>query len=365
MIVKDTAMHNHFRAINFFLLISYLNYPAYGCTLNGIDIQKTLSTIIKQSSGVDKAKSSAQQDKKGEIGLVEILGDLEYRDTVLASVQVRLDSAEAGDFYDTDEEKKGASRKRQTIQKMTMNKVVLISRPSRSLGLAAKGNRDRERCLLTREDWQHNPELPEENTKQLCENLALDAYEIANITGEGEDYTCLCILLRDEKNYVHKVVFHNVRGQLPTKMREKYSDLSYSGKNLRGGHAEVQFISYLLMRMEQNKPPMAYDHIIGMGCSRKNCPNCAALLIFFLGKEYASFHAYASEEKCTGGNISMERKEIDGRTKIVKTIPEQIDHIEAMYPGSEIGNYSPNDYLLSEIIGKKLSTVAGINFGVE
>ncbi len=55
----------------------------------------------------------------------------------------------------------------------------------------------------------------------------------------------------------------------------------------------------------------------------------------------------------------MERKKIDGKTKIVTTIPEQIDHTEAVYPGFEIGNYSKNDYLLPENIQEVLEARLG------
>jgi hypothetical protein len=41
-----------------------------------------------------------------------------------------------------------------------------------------------------------------------------------------------------------------------------------------------------------------------------------------------------SEEKCAREKIRMERQKIDGKTKIIRTTPEQINHAEAVYPGS-------------------------------
>jgi hypothetical protein len=83
--------------------------------------------------------------------------------------------------------------------------------------------------------------------------MALDAYEIANIGGEGEHTTCLCVLLRDYKSCVQKIVFHNSKGQLAPTMRNKAGDLNYTVRNIRKGHAEAQFICFLLTRMNQKK----------------------------------------------------------------------------------------------------------------
>ncbi len=83
-------MPKYLRIGSFFLLISSLSYQAYGCTLDGIDIQKMLSPIVQQSSEV--AESSVQQENKGKgkIDLVKILGDSEYLETVVTQVQVHL-----------------------------------------------------------------------------------------------------------------------------------------------------------------------------------------------------------------------------------------------------------------------------------
>ena len=352
-------MSKYLRAGSLCLLISSLSYQACGCTLDGIDIQKMFSQIVQHSSGVAKAKSSVQQEskEKGGIDLAKVLGDSACPETVIAQVKVRLKGAKAGYFTDTDEEKEKTEGKNKRIEEKTKKKKV----PR----LAAMANKNRGECLLAQGDWKHNKESPEENTKQLCEYLALDAYEIANISGEGKDKTCLCVLLGDKKNRVHKIVFHNSSGQLAPTMRSKAGDLNYTARNLRKGHAEAQFVSFLLIRMKQKSPPLQYCHIIGMGCSRRNCPNCAVLLKFFLGKKYVNFHAYASEEKFTKEKIRMKRKEIDGKTKIVKTIPEQIDHIEAVYPGSEVGSYPKNDYLLPENILEVLEARTGRNLDVQ
>ena len=68
-------MSKYLRTDSLCLLILSLSYQAYGCTLDGIDIQKMLSPIVQRSSGVAKAKPSAQQKSKvkEKINLDEIL----------------------------------------------------------------------------------------------------------------------------------------------------------------------------------------------------------------------------------------------------------------------------------------------------
>jgi len=204
--------------------------------------------------------------------------------------------------------------------------------------------------LLKQEDWEYDETELRKNTQQLCSNLALDAYEIANISGQGEYITCLCVLLKDLEGYVHKIVFHNVKGQLASRMRARAGDLNYTVRSIRKGHAEAQFISFLLERMHQKMPPIQYSHVIGMGCSRKNCPHCASLLKFFLGTKYKYFHAYTCEEANKKQDVQITRILIDDKPAIEKKIPEQIDSVKARYPGSEIGPYPRNDYLLPDNI---------------
>ena len=97
---------------------------------------------------------------------------------------------------------------------------------------AGIGNKSKEKCLLKQADWEYNKAIPQKNTQQLCEKLALNTYEIANSNGEGEYTTCLCVLLRDTKGCVHKIVFHSTKGQLVPKMRSKAADLNYTVRNV-------------------------------------------------------------------------------------------------------------------------------------
>ena len=345
-----THMSKYIRVGMLCLLTSFLSYQAYGCTLDGIDIQKMLALFVQQSAGVAKAKSSTSQ-KSGVIGTIDLaktLRDSKCLETIVAQVQVHLSAdVENECFPDTDEEKEEMKEKKKKAE------------ARKPIGLAAIGNKSKNKCLLRQENWKYSNDSSKRNTAQLCDNLALDAYEIANVVGEGKDNTCLCVLLRDNKNHAHKIVFHNSKGQLAPTMRSKASDLSYTVRNIRKGHAEAQFVSFLLKRMEQPNLPLQYHHILGMGCSRKNCPNCARLLKFFLGNQYVDFHAYASEEKIIRKEIQMVRKETNGKIKIVKTTPERIDHIETVYPGYETGSYPKNDYLLPENIREVLEAKLG------
>ncbi len=147
------------------------------------------SRFTEQPSEVAKAKSSAQQEGKRGIDLVEVLRDGESRSTVIAPVQVDLsENAKAEDFPDTNEEKAKAKE-----SKMKTKKVIRF---------AVSDNIDAK-------DWNYDKKSPQGNIKRLCENLALDAYEIANIDGKGQNTTCLCVLLRGKSGHVHKKVFHS------------------------------------------------------------------------------------------------------------------------------------------------------------
>lgn len=164
-------------------------------------------------------------------------------------------------FIDTDDEELDTREKIQKIED---------KRPGKKF--AAIGNKSKEEGLLKQTDWKHSEKKPEENTQKLCEKLALDAYEIAHISEKSKNTTCLCVLLKDDTGYVHKMVFHSTKGQLAPEMRTRASKLGYTVRNVRKGHAEAQFVSFLLTRISQESPPMQYSHVMGMGCSRKTVP---------------------------------------------------------------------------------------------
>jgi len=331
-------MVRYFLAVRLCLLTAFLNCPVHGVTLNGIDVKK----MLERFSETANSESPAQQtsDVGEHVDVVKALGNTRSPETTTDNVAISfLNVEEKIDFMNTDDEESDAKNKIQKIEGKKPGKKF-----------AAIGNKNKEACLLAKKDWQQNEEKPEEDVQKLCKKLALDAYEIANISGEGKNTTCLCVLLKDTEGYVHKIVFHNTKGQLAPAMRTRASCLGYTARNARKGHAEAQFVSFLYTRACQESPPMQYTHIMGMGCSRKNCPHCASLLKFFLGKDYAVFHAYALESDKTKEEIRMEKKVIDGETRIQKTIPEQTIEIEAVHPGADTGFNPRNNYLLPENI---------------
>lgn len=125
------------------LLTSSLSYQAYGCTLDGIDIQAMLSPIVQRSSGVAKAKSSVQQKSKvkEKINLDEILEGHPHLETAVMQVQVRLSKNEkAKDLLDTDEEKEETKAKGRKVKART------------AIGLATIGNKNKKECLLIQKD---------------------------------------------------------------------------------------------------------------------------------------------------------------------------------------------------------------------
>ncbi len=298
--------------------------------------------MLERFAGMAKTDTPAQQasDVKGHVDLAKILVDHSFLATFTEKVSISYaEGTKEENFPDTDDEKANPGAK--------INKIE-AKKPGKKF--AGIGNKSKKKCLLKQVDWEYDEAIPQKNTQQLSEKLALDAYEIANSSGEGKHTTCLCVLLRDTRGYVHKIVFHNTKGQLVPKMRSKAADLNYTVRNIRKGHAESQFVSFLFERTHQKNPPMEYSHIIGLGCSRKNCPHYASLLKFFLGTKYQNFHAYAYEEIGKKQEVKMTRRVIDGKSAIEKKIPEQIDCAKTKYPGSEIGPYPTNDYLLPDNI---------------
>jgi hypothetical protein len=144
---------------------------------------------------------------------------------------------------------------------------------------------------LKREDVAAG-ESPESFSKNLCSKLSKDAFRIANAHKNArtrESTTCLCVVLRNEKQYAKKFVFHNGAEKMHESMNEKAVALKYAVRTGYQAHAEVEFIEFLLHRSKQD--PERYTHILGMGCSRQHCKECNCLLKLYLGNNYHKFTA--------------------------------------------------------------------------
>jgi hypothetical protein len=164
------------------------------------------------------------------------------------------------------------------------------------------------KCLLERLEID-NTRQSNEITKELCDKLAQDAFLISNAHTDNrtrEATTCICVVLRNESQFPYKFVFHNRNGNLPRSMRDEAARLKYCIKNIELGHAEVNMVDYLMYSARQHltervdsKPKnKKYTHILGMGCSRKHCQECNALLNLFLGCGYSVFTAAMEKLSC-------------------------------------------------------------------
>jgi hypothetical protein len=158
-----------------------------------------------------------------------------------------------------------------------------------------------------------------EMTRELCNKLAKDAFRISNAHAnimKRELTTCICVVLRNESQLPYKFVFHNSNGSLPPSMRNEAAHLKYEIKSIEPGHAEVNMVDYLTYSARQylsegvdSKPKNAmYTHILGMGCSRKHCQECNALLNLFLGCGFSIFTAAMEKINCRRV-IEYQRKE--------------------------------------------------------
>ncbi|MEO1300870.1 MAG: hypothetical protein AAFU83_01275, partial [Bacteroidota bacterium] len=124
------------------------------------------------------------------------------------------------------------------------------------------------------------------------QDLAKDALQISeSIEGSTDHTTILCVALRNSKQRIKKFVFHN-GGEKELRsgnLVKKAHTLGYHFIQSQQSHAEGQFIQFLYQRWRQH--PGYYTHIVGMGCSRKHCPECGFLLQLILGNEYREITA--------------------------------------------------------------------------
>ena len=109
--------------------------------------------------------------------------------------------------------------------------------------------------------------------------------------------TCFCVMLLDKHKRVKQLVFHNLKNYLPSAMHNTAVDMGIGMRGSENKHAEASFLEFLLYRAE--KKEHAYTHVLGMGCSKKHCQECDALLKLFLGSNYhvATSAAVGSSQK--------------------------------------------------------------------
>lgn len=206
-------------------------------------------------------------------------------------------------------------------------------------------------------------ESQESFNKNLCSRLAKDAFRIANAHKNArtrESTTCLCVVLRDEKQYAKKFVFHNGPEAMHKSMNEKAVALNYATRTGYQAHAEVAFIEFLLHRNKQN--PERYTHILGMGCSRQHCKECDCLLKLYLGADYHHFTA-AMQKEASESEVVMpiiEELSQDEGDGVRMKVPEELSVFQAVYKEKAIQDRRYPNYRLSKDMQRKIQDKAGL-----
>jgi hypothetical protein len=202
---------------------------------------------------------------------------------------------------------------------------------------------------------------PNQITEDLCRKLAEDAFCIANAHPNArtrEATTCLCVVLRDEKQGAEKLVFHNGKKQMQRSMRNKAEELRYGIKNVHLAHAEAQFMDFMLDLAKQRNDEIRdnreaadprYTHILGMGCSRKHCQECDALCKLFLGEGYIAYTSALNQANSNEQTPLINTNPQEEGVALTMTLPEQKYQVvfQAAAVQSERERHSPN-YRLSD-----------------
>jgi hypothetical protein len=206
-------------------------------------------------------------------------------------------------------------------------------------------------------------ESQESFNENLCSRLAKDAFRIANAHKNArtrESTTCLCVVLKDEKQYAKKFVFHNGPEAMHKSMHEKAVALNYATRTGYQAHAEVEFIEFLLHRNKQN--PERYTHILGMGCSRQHCKECDCLLKLYLGAHYHNFTAAMQKEASESEVVipiieELNQDEGDG---IRIKIPEESRVFQVVYKEDAIQDKRYPNYRLSKDMQREIQDKVGM-----
>lgn len=173
-------------------------------------------------------------------------------------------------------------------------------------------------------------------------------------TADRSTITICCVALRENRyGYFKKFAFSNAKNMSP-KCRNQAEDLGYAVIKAPQSHAEGQFLQFLYTRA-RNRPEL-YTHIVGIGCSRRHCPECDLLLQLSLGKGYKNVSAVISsgEQKITkldstepdpSSNSFTIKKNVESTYRIASTKSEE----KNMVSSRQSDNYKIPD-LLKKII---------------
>jgi hypothetical protein len=265
------------------------------------------------------------------------------------------DSTQCGEsvLTDTDAESMDVDRELEQMSQLTLVRFDLNTTPDEG---------DPKWNYLKKEDVAAG-ESQESFNKNLRSRLSKDAFCIANAHKNArtrESTTCLCVVLRDEKQYDKKFVFHNGPEAIHKSMNEKAAALNYATRTGYQAHAEVQFIEFLLHRNKQN--PERYTHILGMGCSRQHCKECDCLLKLYLGANYHNFTAAMQKEASESEVVIPITEELnqDEGDGIRMKIPEESNVFQVVYKEEAIQDKRYPNYRLSKNMQREIQDKTGL-----
>lgn len=164
-----------------------------------------------------------------------------------------------------------------------------------------------------------------QSKEKLLTKLSKDALIILEeaLTESKNRTVIFCVVLKDINNHLKKFAFYNGENPMPLSMRNKAEELGYDVIKAGQTHAEGQFLQFLLARATKLNH---YTHIVGMGCSKKHCAECDALMCLLLGNNYYAVTSSVnhdkgrSDNKPTSDNIFFDEDIQENNGEIVVTL---------------------------------------------
>jgi len=272
----------------FWGLLWTLAYSAQGVTfrVQGIGLAKLLEEGPGNLSGTVEIDETATH-------IHEMLKNYPWTSCSLEDTEIDiLDMEQAcSDTDDSISSKKGKNQEKRFYQ--------------RTKNLKANNRKGSDQFEDTRETYIKLNDIdlknddPTENTKRISSYLSEKATEIAwSATAKraAAQTTCLCVMLIDKQKRGKQLVFHNLKNYLPSTMHNTAIGMGIGMRGNERMHAEASFLGFLLHRAAKKE----YIHVLGMGCSKKHCQECDALLKLFLGSGYQEVTAAvtSSNKEC-------------------------------------------------------------------
>jgi hypothetical protein len=293
-----------------FLVVNFYSYIAQATTVDGIiiDFIGKCELLEEDMQATEEVKKSAEKEalqpteevKKSPnlISLVYIIEKDRNPELKKTSNSVKYENAsvdfrtptieeEDSDLDILNDNSASPPRKKYKFHKID-RKVEKIFLNDSNIYNASRHLKKRvsEKKHKNREDyiWKNNYLSSEDSYRNL--RLSFDALLISEAnTNERKSSTVIfCVLLRDKYGYLKKFVFHNLESNMSGTMRAKAHELGYDIIQSGQSHAEAQFLQFLYKRNDAR--PGHYTHIVKMGCSKKHCSECDALLKLLLGPNY-------------------------------------------------------------------------------